>query len=172
MSQYTDLHYRQWDHGVDSKELVFDNQDWGNDMFNNNNNNFSDVWCQPTPGIDSTMNFAAAHGDMLQMPLDGMMSLHGGLATPISAPVEHNQLQHASIQPSTLDMNEYMASQYPQQAYYNPQQAFSNIQLPGHTALQYPGPPIYKGMHGHSMGLKYDLPLDSHVSLHRPEMDK
>ena len=118
------------------------------------------------------MNFASAHGDMLQMPLDGMMSMHNGLATPISVPVEHNQLQHASIQPSTLDMNEYMASQYHQPAFYNPQQAFTDIQLPGHTALQYPGPPIYKGMHGHSMGLKYDSPLDSHVSLHRPEMDK
>jgi len=141
------LYDSQWGQGEDIKEHTFeDNQDWPG-LFNNND--FPDVWCPPTPGMG--LNYT--HNDMLQLSHDNM-AFNTGLETPTSGAINLNHLHNAGA-PATLNMEEFMASQYQQQpTFYNPQPAFSNIQLPGQHALQYPGPPIYKAMHDQGMGIK------------------
>lgn len=137
---------------------MFDpNGDWPT-LFDTSANGFGEVWCQPTPAIDASLDFSSIDNSMLNLPLDSAMSLGTGLNTPISRAMGTTGLH--DTQPSGLHMNDFMASQYNHAGLYNPQQAFNPMQLPSQNNLHYPGPPVYKGMHDQHVNVKYEAPQE------------
>jgi len=131
----------------------------------------SDVWCQPTPDLDSKLDFNFGHDDMLNFNI-ATSQMTNSLQAPqlVGANLQN-------VQPTTLTMSDFMSSSQPQHlqqqpvpAYFGPQQAFPHVQLPQNSTLQYPGPPVYKPIN--SKTCKIEPPIDPNSLIHYSEMSK
>lgn len=130
----------------------------------------SDVWCQPTPDIDSNLSFNFNQDGMMNFDLNANQMTNSFDAPQLIG----GGYQHT--QPNTITMSDFLSSQQQHQqhqnapAYYNPQQTFAHTQLAQSGALQYPGPPVYKPVN--SKNCKIEAPIDANSLIHYPEMEK
>jgi len=158
----------EWTHdeGLNNALLDETTAQWNAELNDIYQKQVDSVWCQPTPDIDNNLNYDFMPDDLMGFDVDTNHTTNGPDAQHMVGGFQH-------AQPSTLTVNDFMNSQQHQQVaplYYNPQQAFSHIQLPHTGALQYPGPPVYKPVN--SKNCKIEPPIDASSLIHYPEMSK
>lgn len=156
------------DEGYNNALLDETTAQWDDELNKIYQKQMNNVWCQPTPDIDSNLNYDFIPNDLMGFNVDNNHTTNNPNAQQMVGSFQN-------AQPSTLTVNDFMISQQQQQQvpplYYNPQQAFSqHIPLAHTSALQYPGPPVYKPVN--SKNCKIEPPIDSSSLIHHPEMSK
>jgi len=155
------------DEGYNNALLDETTAQWDDELNKIYQKQMNNVWCQPTPDIDSNLNYDFMPNDLTGFNIDNNHSINNPDAQQMLGGF-HN------TQPNTLTVNDFMNTQQQQQQvaplYYNPQQAFSHMQLPQTGALQYPGPPVYKPVN--NKNCKIEPPIDSSSLIHYSEMSK